>query len=145
MLRTSLMIQLRPLVGRRGRGGEMYRLYTLYTLYSDVQILAEGAVGHGVWSVVEARAQLSGLLDRVQREGYQIISRNGHQAAVVVPMADWSGPSPPTAQAWRSRPPDLRLSDDELDALFARVRARVGGQTLDGQAVGQADPVGGAP
>ncbi len=93
-------------------------------------------MGHGVWSVVEARAQLSGLLDRVQREGYQVISRNGQQAAVVVPMAEWTGPSRPTPQDWRRRPPDLSLSDAELDALFARVRARVGGQAIGGQAIG---------
>lgn len=42
--------------------------------------------------------------------------RNGQNAAVVVPMWDWTGPARSLSQAWRRRPKGLQLSDEALDA-----------------------------
>ena len=41
------------------------------------------------WSVAEAKARFSELLERVRRIGPQRISRSGHPAAVVVSVEEW--------------------------------------------------------
>ncbi|TDD64156.1 type II toxin-antitoxin system Phd/YefM family antitoxin [Jiangella aurantiaca] len=41
------------------------------------------------WSVAEAKARLSELLDTVGRDGPQTISRRGHPVAVVVSVDEW--------------------------------------------------------
>ena len=41
------------------------------------------------WSVAEAKAKFSQVLDRAGREGPQVITRNGRDAAVVVSIEEW--------------------------------------------------------
>lgn len=41
------------------------------------------------WSVADAKARLSELLDTVGRDGPQTISRRGHAVAVVVSVDEW--------------------------------------------------------
>jgi len=41
------------------------------------------------WSVTEARAKLSALIDSAISEGPQTISRNGRKAVVVVSAQEW--------------------------------------------------------
>ncbi|NED99405.1 type II toxin-antitoxin system Phd/YefM family antitoxin [Phytoactinopolyspora halotolerans] len=41
------------------------------------------------WSVAEAKARLSEVIDRAEREGPQIISRRGKEAVVVVSIEEW--------------------------------------------------------
>ena len=41
------------------------------------------------WTVAEAKAKLSEVLDRAQERGPQTITRNGRKAAVVVAADEW--------------------------------------------------------
>ncbi|MCP9624026.1 MULTISPECIES: type II toxin-antitoxin system Phd/YefM family antitoxin [Nocardia] len=41
------------------------------------------------WPLAEAKAKLSELIDKVEREGPQVISRRGREVAVVVPVDEW--------------------------------------------------------
>ena len=41
------------------------------------------------WPVAEAKARFSELLERVAREGPQVISKHGTEVAVVVPVELW--------------------------------------------------------
>ena len=41
------------------------------------------------WPVQDAKARFSELLDTCLREGPQIVTRRGTEAAVLVPAADW--------------------------------------------------------
>jgi prevent-host-death family protein len=42
-----------------------------------------------VWPVQHAKARFSELLDACQREGPQVVSRRGTEAAVLVPIEEW--------------------------------------------------------
>ena len=41
------------------------------------------------WTVAEAKAKFSEVLDRAAREGPQTITRNGHTAAILVGAEEW--------------------------------------------------------
>ncbi|HEY1660150.1 MAG TPA: type II toxin-antitoxin system Phd/YefM family antitoxin [Candidatus Sulfotelmatobacter sp.] len=41
------------------------------------------------WTVVEAKAKFSEVIDRAQSEGPQTITRHGHNAVVVVDAEEW--------------------------------------------------------
>ena len=41
------------------------------------------------WPVQDAKARFSELLDTCLRDGPQIVTKRGAEAAVLVPMADW--------------------------------------------------------
>jgi antitoxin Phd len=41
------------------------------------------------WPVQDAKARFSQLLDICLREGPQVVSKRGTEAAVLVPIADW--------------------------------------------------------
>jgi prevent-host-death family protein len=43
-----------------------------------------------VWSVAEAKARLSEVIDRALKEGPQSITRNGRPAVVVVSSTEWT-------------------------------------------------------
>jgi prevent-host-death family protein len=43
-----------------------------------------------VWPVQDAKARFSELLDAFQREGPQVVSRRGTEAAVLVPIEQWN-------------------------------------------------------
>ena len=43
-----------------------------------------------VWPVQHAKARFSELLDACQREGPQVVSRRGTEAAVLVPIEQWN-------------------------------------------------------
>lgn len=42
-----------------------------------------------MWTVAEAKAKFSEVIDRALREGPQIITRNGRTAAVIVGADEW--------------------------------------------------------
>jgi len=42
-----------------------------------------------VWPVQHAKARFSELLDACQRDGPQVVSRRGIEAAVLVPIGEW--------------------------------------------------------
>lgn len=41
------------------------------------------------WTVADAKARLSELIDRAGREGPQTVTRNGRPAAVIVGVDEW--------------------------------------------------------
>lgn len=43
----------------------------------------------GTWSVAEAKAKFSEVIDRARREGPQTVTRNGRSAVVVVSAEEW--------------------------------------------------------
>jgi len=42
-----------------------------------------------IWTVAEAKAKLSEVIDRAQTRGPQSITRNGRQAVVIVAVEEW--------------------------------------------------------
>jgi prevent-host-death family protein len=42
-----------------------------------------------VWLVQDAKARFSALLETAQREGPQVVTRRGREAAVLVPIEPW--------------------------------------------------------
>ncbi|MEQ1889492.1 MAG: type II toxin-antitoxin system Phd/YefM family antitoxin [Alphaproteobacteria bacterium] len=42
-----------------------------------------------IWTVAEAKAKFSELIDRARAEGPQTITRKGHKAVVVVSAQEW--------------------------------------------------------
>lgn len=42
-----------------------------------------------IWTVAEAKAKFSELIDRARAEGPQTITRKGHNAVVVVSAQEW--------------------------------------------------------
>lgn len=43
----------------------------------------------GTWSVAEAKAKFSEVIDRARQDGPQIVTRNGRSAVVVVSADEW--------------------------------------------------------
>lgn len=51
--------------------------------------MTTSGVVENVWTVADAKARLSELLDRVAAEGPQVVTRHGRTAAVVVSAEEW--------------------------------------------------------
>lgn len=47
------------------------------------------AVGTGTWTVAQAKAKLSEVMDKARHQGPQLVTRNGKGAVVVVDAAQW--------------------------------------------------------
>jgi antitoxin Phd len=60
------------------------------------------------WPVQDAKARFSELLDTCLREGPQIVTKRGAEAAVLVPLADWLR----LQQAARPTLKELLLADE---------------------------------
>jgi antitoxin Phd len=63
------------------------------------------------WPVQDAKARFSELLDTCLKDGPQIVSRRGADAAVLVPLGDWQR----LQQAAKPTLKDLLLTDDARD------------------------------
>lgn len=46
-------------------------------------------MGAPIWTVAQAKAKFSEIIERAMSEGPQTITRNGHEAAVVVGAEEW--------------------------------------------------------
>jgi prevent-host-death family protein len=46
-------------------------------------------MGTGTWTVAEAKAKFSEVIDRARRDGPQRVTRNGQSAVVVVSAEEW--------------------------------------------------------
>lgn len=71
-----------------------------------------------VWSVADAKARLSELLDQVLQDGPQAITRRGERIAVVVSIEEWqrkTNRSGNLAEFFAASP--LRDSDLEVDRV----------------------------
>lgn len=74
------------------------------------------------WSLAEAKAKFSEVVERARSEGPQRVTRNGKPAVVVVSEADWEeacGRRKSFIEALLD-PAARVLTDEEADTLFAR-------------------------
>ncbi|HEX4656493.1 MAG TPA: type II toxin-antitoxin system Phd/YefM family antitoxin [Streptosporangiaceae bacterium] len=88
----------------------------------EVVGVAEAAHDHA-WSVADAKARLSELLDRAINDGPQAITRRGREIAIVVSIEEWhkkSSRSGSLAEFLAASP----LRDSELDIERVHVTAR---------------------
>jgi prevent-host-death family protein len=75
------------------------------------------------WSLAEAKAKFSEVAERARTKGPQHVTRNGKPAVVVVAEDDWaraSGGDKSFADVLFNPAVRGLLSDEEVDALFAR-------------------------
>jgi antitoxin Phd len=73
-----------------------------------------------VWPVQDAKARFSELLDTCLKEGPQLVTRRGQQAAVLVPMRQWQR----LAQVAKPTLKDLLLSDVARTELQIPLRGK---------------------
>jgi prevent-host-death family protein len=59
------------------------------TIMTIKTISGGGAMGTQKWTVAEAKAKFSEVIERAQTDGPQTITRNGKKAAVVVAAEEW--------------------------------------------------------
>lgn len=75
------------------------------------------------WTVAQAKAKLSEVIDKARSLGPQTITRNGHKTAVVVAADEWERKTRRQgnlAEFFASSP--LRRSGLKIDRLRGRVR-----------------------
>jgi prevent-host-death family protein len=73
-----------------------------------------------LWQVQEAKARFSELLDICLREGPQVVTKRGLEAAVLVPIDDWRR----LQQSARPTLKDLLLADEPRTKFPLRVRGK---------------------
>jgi prevent-host-death family protein len=49
----------------------------------------QGAMETDIWTVAEAKAKFSEVIEQAQAQGPQTITRNGREAAVIVSAEEW--------------------------------------------------------
>lgn len=59
--------------------------------YDGVSVMNVEAVGTHAWTVAQAKAKLSEVIDKAPHHGPQLVTRNGKAAVVVVHAANGSG------------------------------------------------------
>jgi prevent-host-death family protein len=77
----------------------------------------------GTWSLAEAKAKFSEVVDKARTEGPQRVTRNGKEAVVVVATAEWERRGQPAARPFIEAlldPAARVLRRKEIGALFAR-------------------------
>ena len=81
------------------------------------------AADKGVWTLANAKARLSELVERASREGPQTITRNGKATAVVVSFEEWfrkTSRKGTLAEFLLASP--LRGADLDLDRISSKPR-----------------------
>jgi antitoxin Phd len=73
-----------------------------------------------IWPVQDAKARFSELLEVCLREGPQIVTKRGAEAAVLVPMAEWQR----LHQAARPKLKELLLADTPRVKLLLPSRGK---------------------
>ncbi len=76
----------------------------------------------GTWSLAEAKAKFSEVVERARTQGPQHVTRNGKDAVVVVAADDWkraTGGGKSFVEALLD-PAARVLTDEEVDTLFKR-------------------------
>ncbi len=76
------------------------------------------------WSVAEAKAKFSEVIDKARREGPQRVTRHGKDAAVIVSADEWRAMTQPADERTFINalldPRARVLTDEEAERLFAR-------------------------
>jgi prevent-host-death family protein len=81
-----------------------------------------------IWSVQDAKARFSELLETCLREGPQLVTRRGAEAAVLVAVDDWRR----LQQSTRPTLKDLLLADEPRMEFPLPARGRRRRRTPDG-------------
>ena len=77
----------------------------------------------GTWSVAEAKAKFSEVVEKARAEGPQHITKNGKDAVVMVSAQAWARATGRSGRSFVEAllDPAVRvLTDEEADTLFAR-------------------------
>ena len=74
-------------VGREGSEIVALSLQNDYDDYHD--LMGRASVNTDAWTVAEAKARFSELIERAKSDGPQTITRNGRRAVVVVAAEEW--------------------------------------------------------
>jgi prevent-host-death family protein len=76
----------------------------------------------GTWSLAEAKAKFSEVVEKARTEGPQHVTRNGRDAVVVVSEADWARATGGGKSFLDSLldPAARVLTDEEAETLFSR-------------------------
>jgi prevent-host-death family protein len=69
----------------RRQGGNL----AIYDYYDHNDHLWSACMDTDLWTVAEAKAKLSRVIDEAQKRGPQTITKNGRRAVVVVDAAEW--------------------------------------------------------
>ncbi|HEX3918701.1 MAG TPA: type II toxin-antitoxin system Phd/YefM family antitoxin [Caulobacteraceae bacterium] len=77
----------------------------------------------GAWSLAEAKAKFSELVEKARSEGPQHVTRNGKEAVVIVSAEDWAARDEPSESLYDflARSP-LRGTDIEIERIRGRPR-----------------------
>jgi prevent-host-death family protein len=59
------------------------------TIMTTLTIRIASAVSTDTWTVAEAKAKFSEVIDRAHTEGPQVITRSGRRAVVIVAADEW--------------------------------------------------------
>jgi antitoxin Phd len=73
-----------------------------------------------IWPVQDAKARFSELLETCLREGPQLVTKRGAEAAVLVPVEDWRR----LQQSARPTLKELLLAEEPRAELSSSVRGR---------------------
>jgi prevent-host-death family protein len=77
-------------VSRVGQGIDFAAQFVCdYNDYHDHYKVLEDIMSSQTWTVAEAKAKFSEIIERAMSDGPQTITRNGHTAAVVVGAEEW--------------------------------------------------------
>jgi prevent-host-death family protein len=88
-------------------------------------MVMEDAMADGTWSVAQAKAKFSEVIEKARAEGPQHVTRNGKDAVVIVSAETWVKRSETGGPSFIETllDPSVRLlTDEEADTLFARGR-----------------------
>ena len=73
------------------------------------------------WSVQDAKARFSELLETCLKDGPQVVTKRGHETAVLVPLAEWKR----LQLSARPTLKELLLSDEARGDLNIPLRGRL--------------------
>ena len=79
------------------------------------------------WAVQDAKARFSEMLETCLKEGPQVVTKRGAEAAVLVPVAEWRR----VQRSVRPTLKELLLSDEARGDLIAPARGARGGVFSD--------------
>ena len=81
------------------------------------------------WQLQDAKARLSELIDKVESEGTQVITRRGVETVAVVPIDEWkrlTESAKPTLKDWLLAPQARYEDFDKMIPARGKLRRRKG-------------------
>jgi prevent-host-death family protein len=87
-----------------------------------ILVRSEVCVTKGAWSLAEAKAKFSEVVELASTQGPQHVTRSGRPAVVIVSEAAWADATSPRRSFLEALldPAARVLTDEEADTVFAR-------------------------